>query len=137
MLSTFGRNPTKPVFFMCVVSPIILKLPGRQELFVGLFPGFAHHAGSPITGRRSSCTGRRSPAWPCSTTTTGTGSSGTTWPATTRSQSYARMLRVTLPSPGKPSQTSGYLEGDWSSLLRIIKLFIYCSSVFSPMLASN
>merc|ERR1719361_1807903 len=65
---------------------------------------------SQTTGRRLSSTETRSPAWPSSTTTTETASSGTTWPAHTRSPSSARTWTATSPTPGSTSLKSEYLE---------------------------
>ena len=65
---------------------------------------------SQTTGSRCSREERLSPAWRSSITSTETASSGTTWPVITRSPSFARTLKVTSPSPGKHSPTSGSLE---------------------------
>merc|ERR1712200_127089 len=62
-------------------------------------------AASPTTGNRSSKEESLSRAWPCSTTSTATASSGTTWPATTRSPSSARTSRATFSLPGESSPT--------------------------------
>ena len=56
-------------------------------------------------------------------------SSGTMWPVTMRSPSSARMSRVILPSPGRPSPTSGSLE--WREhqailIYLILYLFTLC-----------
>ena len=95
---------------------------------------------SPTTGSRPSWAESPSRVWRCSTTFTATvrlwwsgdifwwivfqESSGTMWPVTMRSPSSARMSRVILPSPGRPSPTSGSLE--WREHQAIlIYLFLY------------
>ena len=95
---------------------------------------------SPTIGSRPSWAESPSRVWRCSTTFTATvrlwwsgdifwwivfqESSGTMWPVTTRSPSSARMSRVILPSPGRPSPTSGSLE--WREHQAIlIYLFLY------------
>merc|ERR1712014_368798 len=65
---------------------------------------------SQTTGKRPSSTESPSPAWRSSTTTTETASSGTTWPAPTRSPSSARTWMVTWLTPGSISLRSEYPE---------------------------
>ena len=78
------------------------------------FEGSYFTARSEFSGYKYiSRTVRQSPAWQCWTTSTGTGSSGTTLGATTRSQSSVKTWRDTSSLPGRPSPISASPEGSW------------------------
>merc|ERR1712203_391258 len=97
-----------------------LPLAAGQLSTTGAPPGASTHGGpSRTTGSRSSRAGSPSPAWPSSTTSTETVSSGTTWPVTMRNPSSVRTWRDIWLSPGKPSPTSEYPEESRSSVFII------------------
>ena len=64
-------------------------------------------------------------AWRCWTTSTGTGSSGTTLVATTRSQSSVKTWRDISSLRGRPSQIFASPEGSWDNHQSSLRCYLF------------